>query len=386
MRYITGDSRLNFHSFRHSFANWISQALIKPLDQEKSSKLEIVKNHFGFNATRRPLFQLASLMGHAHPVTTIINYIHNFDEELTRLQKESNSLKVSYDFLQTVTGFSYAQLRQWKSRHCKSISLLEFCLTRLPATEETAFDHELEHQPLKLPISSTAYSYSEMDFRKLDWFISRIGYQPSVNCFSTILSQHPKAIYEMVEASKFVIAKSGYLTDSLIDFASNTFVGTNTDQLKKTALNDSHIPKTANWITAFKQQFFEHAGVEAYNFVDLWMQYVQPSEPHWRFETTEQTLFIYKYLESLGFNQNAISLKGYSGEKPTDEDMKKIKFNELSPDQKHLSGRKYYQITPNQNAASILIHKNNIPITRVINHYVFLSSIWLLAKKMSANL
>ena len=97
LRVATGDPTLHFHHLRHSFASWITFALMRPPDAplpqwladlpkmhdwiSRSSELHkaLYGNEF---LTRRHLFAVSRLLGHSGPEMSLAHYVHVADQLL----------------------------------------------------------------------------------------------------------------------------------------------------------------------------------------------------------------------------------------------------------------------------------------------------------------
>lgn len=92
LRKVTGDSKIRFHSLRHSFATWLLLSIeanripevldprlnvFSPQGGIQQAKFKTILD--GTQPTKKILYQLALLMGHSTPSMTLLHYIHSCD-------------------------------------------------------------------------------------------------------------------------------------------------------------------------------------------------------------------------------------------------------------------------------------------------------------------
>lgn len=101
LRKVTSDDRVKFHSLRHSFATNFLLLFESERLPSLRKHLEIEKGEAFFNvpgprywktlnaseSSRRLLFQLANIIGHTKPLTTLHHYIHSVDLVLFHYMK-----------------------------------------------------------------------------------------------------------------------------------------------------------------------------------------------------------------------------------------------------------------------------------------------------------
>lgn len=130
MRAITGDSTLRYQHLRHSLANHLLIAFHDiAVPFSTPSHLKSLLDYLGHRITRKGLYFISQLLGHASPDTTLQSYIHcqslllqNFLKPdsgagqsgiVTGRLSEEQQLKKALPMLR----LNEAQIRQWKRRY-----------------------------------------------------------------------------------------------------------------------------------------------------------------------------------------------------------------------------------------------------------------------------
>lgn len=146
IRSVTADSAIRFHSLRHSFPTWLllrfeANRLEGLIDDKfefmnKKSADSILPARFkslldGTKPTKKYLYQLANLIGHASPAMTLLHYIHTCDLILYHWQKK-NAPRFTKKQLAYLLGYKqsqlYEKLRQTESGTKANLYNLEDCL------------------------------------------------------------------------------------------------------------------------------------------------------------------------------------------------------------------------------------------------------------------
>lgn len=121
---VTGDTTLRFHHLRHSFASWTLLRLMIPdlpqqrapfarhpdfeLDACQNLRKQLLHNR---SAGRQLLYELARLVGHESPETTLKHYVHLLDWILGQsLAAEHCEPQVSAAAISSLTGLSLTQI------------------------------------------------------------------------------------------------------------------------------------------------------------------------------------------------------------------------------------------------------------------------------------
>lgn len=130
MRSVTGDSALRFHHLRHSFANNLLLAY-HGIEPPWSSPVHLKRLFEGLGPqhTRKGLYFIASLFGHASPSTTLQSYIHVL-ELIKRYFLNQNggvsNVKISpvkeWRPLFDVLEIQQDRVRKWKQRYGDDVS------------------------------------------------------------------------------------------------------------------------------------------------------------------------------------------------------------------------------------------------------------------------
>jgi integrase len=119
---VTGDGSLRFHHLRHSFATWtLVRFLITDLPPTSArflnhpafspaSCLDLKKNLLGNSEGRQILYELARLVGHESPETTLLHYVHMLDWLLARALSEHCESAISVKAIANLTGLSPNQI------------------------------------------------------------------------------------------------------------------------------------------------------------------------------------------------------------------------------------------------------------------------------------
>lgn len=128
MREVTGDSSLHFHHLRHSFANNIILAYHDILPPWSGpSHLDKLMETLGLRNTRKGLYFIAQLFGHASPSETLKSYIHCLELVQHHCRRRSASCAEGKGVVYESAGNQLepflslleirpATLRKWKSR------------------------------------------------------------------------------------------------------------------------------------------------------------------------------------------------------------------------------------------------------------------------------
>jgi len=174
----TGDNSLRFHHLRHSFANWtllrflrttmrISESpfLMHPaFSQQRCAEVVngLLKNS---NTGRKFLYELARLMGHASPETTLLSYVHILDyllaQSCIQAQREMGFTAKSISALTGLTlNQIYYKLKNEKGISDGSYDLAQF-LPKIPVIPDKNFPKLTK--PNMAPVS-VAESRAEYDF------------------------------------------------------------------------------------------------------------------------------------------------------------------------------------------------------------------------------
>lgn len=378
MRYTTGDSKLRFHHLRHSFATWGASSLLCTTENEhlKNPKERALRAHFSFSLTRRPLFQLAELMGHSHPVTTIVNYIHNFDTLLKNLHQSDQTYAADYPFLQHITGFGYDQLRQWKSRYCKTQSLTDFCISKLNTDIENT---NISKPPYRLTLPVTTMSTKmPISFRHLKWLISRLAVIQKDEYAARALDIEPDKIELFKKSLTNVVTRSGYIPDCLVDFLSKKFGDKPNQDLFSKSLAIPNQLIDHEWVENLERFALnqEKMSEETLNALGLWISYVQPQESHWRFEIIEQLETFLSWLLKTGLKQDDLMLKGFEQPNLGETAFSNLQFKAIDKNQKFREPRKYLAFNPEKFDTALVALKEEHSSVRTMNFYLFILAAW----------
>ncbi len=127
---VTGDCSLRFHHLRHSFANWTFLRLIRHTYPElKVPFLDDVR--FNLNSCdllrqgllknnisgRKALYELARLLGHESPQTSLQSYVHLFDWLLAQSCAQSHCEPVlNVEKIASLTGLSIDQVYYFRKK------------------------------------------------------------------------------------------------------------------------------------------------------------------------------------------------------------------------------------------------------------------------------
>jgi len=126
MRAETGDQQLRFHHLRHSFATWTTLRLFlsdlesipeffsdQPKTQEwlNQSKQFRSQLYLSTDITRKHIYAVASLLGHAGPEMTLEHYVHCMDL-VTYISRQE---RVDVSVLNKAINFATGKLYQYKA-------------------------------------------------------------------------------------------------------------------------------------------------------------------------------------------------------------------------------------------------------------------------------
>jgi len=131
LRAIINDDNIRFHHLRHSFANWLLVRLlansypkiidsnIHAFNHNEFSKDKILKlnNELLYDGFKvRPiLYQVANMLGHASPKTTLSSYVHLDDWIRKQILHQYTEPALKREQLLGLLGVSESTLYNWKS-------------------------------------------------------------------------------------------------------------------------------------------------------------------------------------------------------------------------------------------------------------------------------
>jgi integrase len=283
MRHITGDMRLKFHHLRHTFANWMRLGLNNDpvLDWQVDLRIKKMREHFDFSNSRRGLFQLAEFLGHGHPSTTIVNYIHNIDQLLAyHIDLRNKDLDVKTQVLSEITGVKGAAIRKKKSRG-GNLSVVEVLRRSLLSNiDGIDFKEYLADKNNELLPAQELQSFEGLTIEKLNWLILRFPYLQDSQQIAQHLFCNLEDVNNLISGFKRIGEKSGYVPETLLKL----------------------FPKKPNHLQKYPRQDLdqtwidklEHVAVKnrpsivVIEMLELWEDYVIPSETTWQFETKNQ--------------------------------------------------------------------------------------------------
>ncbi len=128
MRVVTGDHSLRFQHLRHTFANNLLMAYHEVSPPWPSPQhLRGVMGVLGSSHTRKGLYFIAQLLGHASPSTTLKSYTHCLElihreylgtmSEVAGCKEESSTPEAQLRPFLNILGIKPATLRKWKQRY-----------------------------------------------------------------------------------------------------------------------------------------------------------------------------------------------------------------------------------------------------------------------------
>ncbi|WP_198244456.1 tyrosine-type recombinase/integrase [methane-oxidizing endosymbiont of Gigantopelta aegis] len=156
LRAVTGDDSIRYHHLRHSCGNnlmlrfqkitWSELALekIEPVESETN-------NLFGLSdqyPSRKHLFQVSALLGHASPDITLRNYIHCCDYLLRHYLNQAHDDTLPVTSITAISGIGRESLYKSRQRKYPELSVLQIAKhqlrekTRLVKDENSAKQNE----------------------------------------------------------------------------------------------------------------------------------------------------------------------------------------------------------------------------------------------------
>jgi integrase len=388
MRYLTGDSSLKFHHLRHSFANWMREGLIKNSDSDTNqldTKITAIRTNFDFSYSRRALFQLAEFMGHAHPTTTVLNYVHNFDEWLWSYNKGSNynhNQLIQYDLLSSLINMPNNTIRQWKSRDKKKQGLLEvieqklFSKISVISTSDSA---------IRLTLPDTVKAKPHLiSFEQLTWFIIRYTHIKDSENISKLLFCERSDIDELVKALKRVGEISGYIPRPVSELFSQ-FDGTNDSNVDIDSYLQT-VPRQdvdLKWIARLEKLIIENRCDDEVlgQALSLWVKYVHPSETCWKFEKGNQFELFSQALQLTGIDLNLMELRNYGETGGYPAKVKGLPVINYSGNHKSKEAKSYFGFNSEKmDLELVALTDRKTSMVRTMNFFLFLATVIRVSK------
>jgi hypothetical protein len=147
LRTVTGDKTVRYHHLRHSFANQVLLRLHANGAEWAYSQPPAIESSvdalFGLNQrqpSRKQLYQVATLLGHASPEMTLRSYIHCCDYLLRHHLNQAYDSTLSVDTITTLSGIGREALYKKRQRHYPDGSVLDIAKQQL---RNRIPDHEL---------------------------------------------------------------------------------------------------------------------------------------------------------------------------------------------------------------------------------------------------
>ncbi|WP_341326864.1 site-specific integrase [Methylotuvimicrobium sp. KM2] len=145
LRTVTGDQSTRYHHLRHSFGNnllfrlmniaWPELAFSRPtFVNEQPAEDKAGKQLFGLNGrspSRKHLYQVSLLLGHANPEITMKNYIHLCDYALRHYLNQALDTQLPVATVTVITGIGREALYKTKQRKYPALSVLDIAKKRL---------------------------------------------------------------------------------------------------------------------------------------------------------------------------------------------------------------------------------------------------------------
>ncbi|GAB6071152.1 hypothetical protein JCM30760_22490 [Thiomicrorhabdus hydrogeniphila] len=385
MRYITGDTSLNMHHLRHSFATWITSALIDLPTSSFSKnevKFEALKSHFNFKSSRRGLFQVAEFMGHSHPLTTITNYIHGFDDWLSEYSTSNELYSHNYQFIATLSTVKPATLRKWKSRFKNEENLIRFTAARLLHSED--FDEsEVQFYATSLPESAYKQPVLDLSLQQLQWLVIRFPDLGDIENTAQALFCQPEEIGALLESFKSIGEISGYIPQPLKKMFSDKF---NVIEDEKISNHFQSIPRqdiNHKWIKSLEDSIKDDSQTKDLinQMLSLWKRYIFPKETYWKLEKLEQLEIFVKALHHTSIPYSSMELIG-NNNYPNSGVLKKLKKKNRKNHEKSKLPRKYFTINPEKNTLDLkVLNKRATSTVNTMNFFLFLAASLMMAKK-----
>jgi integrase len=375
MRSFTGDATLKFHHLRHSFASWMCLALLNKestIFNIQDSKIKKVQTAFNFAGSRKALFQLAEWMGHAHPSTTVLNYIHTFDQ----MEFVQTELDRNYHYISTISSIKQDTLRQWFKRY-KPQNLIHFCFEKIVEPDE--FDTQYTEYITELPAIQKKQNL--LKFEQVNWFIKRFECLKNHQNISTVFSCLHSDVDVFIEKLNEVIERSGYFPEPLKSLLNKAELDTasSAKSLGLQKLPRQHID--TDWVKQF-ENFLEGSHHTVADQLKLWIRYVHPSETAWVFQKPEQYQSFVALLLDSGINNNQILVRNVSGNVDL-KFPKPVNQGAYPKNYRPRLARQYlaFNSIPIDADLSVL-HDNQKSSVKAMNYYFFLAVLVIEFKKI----
>lgn len=386
MRYITGDATLSMHHLRHSFATWITSAIMELPNSSFSKndvKFKALRSHFYFKYSRRGLFQVAEFMGHAHPLTTIINYMHGFDDWLCDYSKNSELYSNNYQFIESQSGIKSATLRKWKSRFKTEENLIRFTTERLLSKE--CFEKlEVKAYPTNLPENAYKPLALDLSLHQVHWLVTRFNELGDIENTAHVLFCQPEEIESLLESFKSIGEISGYIPESLKRMFLEELNAN--DGGEETAINFQTIPRqdiNQTWIKSLEDAMTEEGFVKDLmnEFLSLWEKYIFPEETYWKFEKLEQLEVFIEALHRTSIPYNLMQLIGEDFDSNS-KILRKLKRKVPKSYEKSKLPRNYFIINLQKNTLDLkVVNEREVSTVKTMNFFLFLASSLMKARK-----
>ncbi len=169
LRAVTGDETVRYHHLRHSCGNnlmlrlqgidWPELALYQPAILE--AEAEAV---FGLNSrtpSRKHLFQISVLLGHASPDITLKNYLHLCDYLLRHHLNQAHESLLSIEAITVISGIGRDALYKNRQRKYADLSVLKIAKNQLRSRilpTQTSATSVRQNVPIQWPESLQQYS------------------------------------------------------------------------------------------------------------------------------------------------------------------------------------------------------------------------------------
>jgi hypothetical protein len=139
LRAVTGDKTVRYHHLRHSCGNnlllrlqgieWPELALCQPAIVEPGAEAVFGLNHR--QPSRKHLYQVSVLLGHASPEITLKNYIHHCDYLLRHFLNQAHDPELSIDDITVISDVGREALYKQRQRNYPDWPILKIAKHQL---------------------------------------------------------------------------------------------------------------------------------------------------------------------------------------------------------------------------------------------------------------
>lgn len=182
---VTGDATLRYHHLRHSFSNWTLLRLIRHtlpearapfLDHQVFTQQSCDSLREGLLRNGTPgrgiLYELARLLGHESPQTTLLSYVHILDWILAQSCSESEcNPDLTAEAISKLTGLPIDKLYSWRKKQSAAIGKSWKLSQFLPHLEMVSNAWQTEMDEANLTVIQVLRQNNEEEFRKFQRII-----------------------------------------------------------------------------------------------------------------------------------------------------------------------------------------------------------------------